>query len=170
MYLAPPTALQGKTLTKSEPAFQAAITSLGVSAPAKITVPCDRASFTVSGSRPGLARNCAPASRHRRAVWTSSTVPAPMSMFAPRCLTRFRIVSIAPGTVSVISTIGIPPRETASAAKHRDDAHLDNSLKHFGSVHLFPGWAFGLSRDTRLGPFDQLKHFLHRHHRVVAGR
>src|SRR5260370_37856830 len=52
MYLAPPTALQGKTLTKSEPAFQAAITSVGVSAPAKITGTCGRASFTVSGCKP----------------------------------------------------------------------------------------------------------------------
>ena len=37
MYLGPPFAKHGKTFTKSEPAFQAAMTSVGVKAPGKTT-------------------------------------------------------------------------------------------------------------------------------------
>src|SRR5438445_7071952 len=39
MYFAPPTLPQGNTLTKSDPAFQAVITSVGVNAPAIISTP-----------------------------------------------------------------------------------------------------------------------------------
>src|ERR1700733_532679 len=40
MYFAPPTVPHGKIFTKSLPAFQAAITSVGVSAPAMMSLPC----------------------------------------------------------------------------------------------------------------------------------
>src|SRR5271156_762575 len=50
IYFAPPTVPQGKIFTKSLPAFQAAITSVGVSAPAIINFFARLANFTVSKS------------------------------------------------------------------------------------------------------------------------
>src|ERR1017187_3257661 len=61
---------------KSEPAFHAAMISLGVKAPGKTTTFCFTANSTTSRSIPGLLRNMAPASRQRRAVSVSTTVPA----------------------------------------------------------------------------------------------
>ena len=116
MYFGPPTVPHGKTFTKSLPALQAAIISVGVSAPAIMSLPRRRACATVSGSKPGLTMNSAPASMQRRAASASSTVPAPITTSAPKLLTRSLMTSIAPGTVIVTSTIGMPPAQTASAA------------------------------------------------------
>jgi hypothetical protein len=62
---------------------------------------------------------------HLRAVSTSSTVPAPTKVFL-WCCVRCEINSTAPGTVIVISTIGIPPLCTASVAKCASS--VDDSL------------------------------------------
>src|ERR1700678_3961879 len=61
MYFAPPTVPQGKIFTKSLPAFQALITSVGVSAPLIISFPARFTNLTVSKSKPGLTMNSAPA-------------------------------------------------------------------------------------------------------------
>src|SRR6266496_4539236 len=116
MYLGPPTVPHGNIFTKSLPARHAAMTSVGVSAPAIIGLPRLFTSWTVAESNPGATMNSAPESIHRCAVPASSTVPAPISTSAPRLLTNSLISSIAPGTVMVTSTIGIPPTHTASAA------------------------------------------------------
>src|SRR5205807_6721733 len=47
MYFAPPTSPQGKILTKSDPALQAVITSVGVKAPAIISTPSRTANSTI---------------------------------------------------------------------------------------------------------------------------
>src|SRR5205814_1050273 len=116
MYLDPPTVPHGNIFTKSLPARQAVMTSVGVSAPAIIGLPRFFTSWTVAESNPGATMNSAPESIHRWAVPASSTVPAPISTSSPRLLTNSLISSIAPGTVMVTSTIGIPPAHTASAA------------------------------------------------------
>src|ERR1700730_575317 len=72
--------------------------------------------FTISGSSPSLVRNLAPSSKQRRAVSTSETPPAP-TITSGAFRTRWEITLCASGTVKVTSTIGIPPRDTASAAK-----------------------------------------------------
>src|SRR5437016_955099 len=125
MYFAPPSWPQGKTFTKSEPASQAVITSVGVSAPAIMSFPSATARWITCRLSPGLTRNCAPASRHRLAASALRTVPAPTRTSAGLLLASSRITSTAPGTVMVISTIGIPPSQTASdamRASHADDA------------------------------------------------
>src|SRR5439155_251330 len=116
MYFAPPTAPQGNTCTKTLPAFHALITSVGVRAPAIINLPSRFTICTVSRSNPGLTINSAPASIHRWTVSESSTVPAPIRTSEPRLFASWEIASTAPGTVIVISTIGMPPAQTASAA------------------------------------------------------
>src|ERR1700678_2762935 len=67
----------------------------------------------------------------RSAVPASSTVPAPISTSEPMLLARWEITSTAPGTVMVISTIGIPPARTASAASiacFADDARTTGTM------------------------------------------
>src|SRR5207245_3781374 len=66
MYFAPPTSPQGKILTKSDPALQAVITSVGVKAPAIISTPSRTANSTIGILTPGLTRNWEPALRQRR--------------------------------------------------------------------------------------------------------
>ncbi len=116
-YLAPPTAEMGKIFTTSAPRFQAAITSVGVSAPGMAGTPRPWASMTVSGSRPGLTTNAAPASMHWCAAAAFSTVPAPTSARSPSSRTSARMTSGASGTVMVISKTEMPPAITARAAR-----------------------------------------------------
>src|SRR5262249_37765331 len=131
-YFGPPTFPAGKTLTKSDPASQAAITSVGVSAPAIINRPSAAASATVFALKPGLTKNCAPASRHLCACSGFNTVPAPTSnSLEDECLANSRMTSTAPGTVIVIPTIGIPPLLPASAAVRAsaaDDARTTGTI------------------------------------------
>ncbi len=100
---------------KSTPSLQAAVTSLGVNAPGMVTIFALLASSTMLRSSPGLVKKCAPASKQRRAVTGSKTVPAPTIM-SGTLVTMSWINSHASGTVMVISTMGIPPAETAAAA------------------------------------------------------
>src|ERR1039457_2649182 len=106
------------------------MTSVGVSVPGMTTTSSFTANFTVSGSRPSLVRNCAPASKQRRAVSASRTPPAPTIISCARC-TTCEITLVASGTVKVISTIGMPPRETASAANSAssvEDTRMDGMI------------------------------------------
>ena len=89
-YFGPPTAEAGKIFTMSAPAFQAVITSVGVSAPGMIGTPRSCAAAMVPRSRPGLTMNAAPASMHRRAASASSTVPAPTTRAARPAARRAR--------------------------------------------------------------------------------
>ena len=107
MYFAPPTWPQGKNFTRSEPAFHAVTISEGVNAPASISLFSRTANFTVARSKPGLTKNCAPASRQRRASSTLRTVPAPMRISFPALFVNSRMTSMAPGQVMVISTMGM---------------------------------------------------------------
>src|SRR5215475_12641186 len=116
MYRSPPTGPQGKTLTKSAPDRQAVTTSVGVKAPGSTTILFLAANSTISGFRDGAVIKLTPASMQRRALSTSITVPAPTITFGSD-FTRWTINSTAPGIVIVISTIGMPLRVTASAAK-----------------------------------------------------
>src|SRR5215472_17799122 len=106
MYLSPPTGAHGKTLMKSAPAVQAATTSVGVKAPGSTGTFLLVAYSTIAGLKFGEVRKHAPASRVFSAVSTSSTVPAPTAIF-PWERQRWAIKSTAPGTIMVISTIGI---------------------------------------------------------------
>ena len=101
----------------SAPAFQAVITSVGVSAPGMIGTPRSCAAAMVPRSRPGLTMNAAPASMQRRAASASSTVPAPTTARSPSRSTSERMTAVASGTVIVISKIEMPPAITASAAR-----------------------------------------------------
>src|SRR5215475_13695996 len=65
MYLGPPTGPQGKIFTKSLPDSQAVTTSVGVRAPAIISLPALLTDLIVATLRLGLTINCAPASRQR---------------------------------------------------------------------------------------------------------
>ncbi len=122
IYLAPPTEPQGNIFTKSLPAFHAVITSVGVRAPAMISFPARFTKATVSASNPGLTMNSAPASMQRCAVSASRTVPAPISTCEELLRDSCAITSIAPGTVIVISTMGIPPAQTPSTARRASRA------------------------------------------------
>src|SRR6266403_5840030 len=179
MYLAPPTWPQGKILIKSAPASQAAITSVGVNAPAMISFASRTANSTVDTFKPGLTRNCAPASRQRRAASVLRTVPAPMRTPEALFFASSRMTSTAPGTVIVISTMGIPPSQTASAAMR---ASLGDAARTTGTIpismirsrtcclsiggHLFFGAV--LARDAGSDPFHHLQDFLERCHRRVT--
>src|SRR3984893_2667863 len=115
MYLGPASP-QGNTLTKSEPHRHAVTTSVGVNPPGNTVTFAFAANSTIATSNPGAVKKWAPASTHFRAVSVSSTVPAPTIIFS-RSRTRWEINSTASCTVMVISTIGMPPWATASAAK-----------------------------------------------------
>src|SRR6266851_6827993 len=182
MYFAPPTWPHGKILTKSAPASQAVITSVGVNAPAMISFPSRTASSTVFRFNPGLTRNCAPASRHRRAASGLSTVPAPMRTSDAQFFTSSRMTSTAPGTVMVISTIGMPPWQTASAATHAspgDDARTTGTIpismirsRTFClsiGVHLVSGTSSS-ARDACSNTLHHLHDFLQGCHRSVTRR
>src|SRR6266478_3682539 len=175
MYLAPPTCPQGKTFTKSAPAFQAVMTSVGVNAPAIIKTPSRTANSTVARFNPGLTRNSAPASRQRRAVSTSSTVPAPISASETPLFLSSRITSIAPGTVMVISTMGIPPSHTAwaaSSASAGDDARTTGTTPiskiRFRTPGLFIESLLRSASNTRTGSLHHANHLLDGHHAGVA--
>src|SRR5580704_8596375 len=182
MYFAPPIWPQGKTLMKSAPASQAAIISVGVNAPAMISFPSFAASATVGRCSPGLTRNSAPASRHRRAASAFRTVPAPTSISEAAAFASSRITSTAPGTVIVISTMGMPPRQTASAAIRAslgDDARMTGTIPismirsrtlclSIGD-HLSSG-ACSSARDARTDSLHHLQDVLHRRHRRVSRR
>src|SRR5579863_2332007 len=116
MYPSQPTCEHGNTLTKSAPASQAVTISVGVSAPGRTAMPSLTANSTTAALNPEALRKPAPAPTHCRAVSAFKTVPAPTSILG-WYRTRWEITSMAPGTVMVISTMGIPPRATASAAK-----------------------------------------------------
>src|ERR1700722_2269014 len=143
---------QGTTLTKSGPSFHAAMTPVGVSVPGITTTFCFTANSTVSGSRPSLERNFAPASRQRRAVSTSWTLPAP-TITSGVCCTTCAMTLIASGTVNVTSRMGIPPRAIASAAKSassvvdtRMEGMIPSSSIRFRTTCLFNDvapWATG---------------------------
>src|SRR6266851_875406 len=182
MYFAPPTWPHGKILTKSAPASQAVITSVGVNAPAMISFPSRTASSTVFRFNPGLTRNCAPASRHRRAASGLSTVPAPMRTSDAQFFTSSRMTSTAPGTVMVISTIGMPPWQTASAATHAspgDDARTTGTIpismirsRTFClsiGVHLFSGTSAS-ARNARSDSLHHLHDFLEGCHGSISRR
>lgn len=94
---------------------------MGVKAPGKTTTSFFIANSTTSRTSPGLVKNFAPASKQRLAVSTSNTVPAP-TIISGMLFVRSVISSIAPGTVIVISAMGIPPRLTDSAAKRASAA------------------------------------------------
>src|ERR1700674_3258576 len=182
MYFAPPTWPHGKILTKSAPASQAVMTSVGVNAPAMITFPSRTASSTVFRFNPGLTRNCAPASRHRRAASALSTVPAPTRTSEALFFASSRMTSRAPGTVMVISTMGMPPRRTASAAIRAspgDDARTTGTIP----ISMIRSRTFCLSigghlssgtsssaRDARSDSFHHLQDFLQGCHRGVSRR
>src|SRR5581483_3083275 len=176
MYFAPPTLAHGNTFTNAAPAFHAVITSVGVNAPAKTGLPAARQHSTIPRSNPGLTRNSAPASMHRRAVSASSTVPAPTKTWEPADLTTSRISSIAPGTVIVISATGMPPSEMASTASFpsaREDARTTGTIPistirlQTCSLFMSPSTS---ACDARANTFHQIRHFLQRNHRRVAGR
>src|SRR2546422_4520704 len=179
MYLAPPTSPQGKILTKSDPALQAVITSVGVRAPAIISTPSRTANATIGILTPGLTRNWAPALRQRRAVSTSSTVPAPMSTSEALLLLSSRITSTAPGTVIVISTIGIPPWQTASDAinaSREDDARTTGTTpisairSRTFCLFISPAVCSWSTRDARPDAFHYLDDFLKGGHIGISRR
>src|SRR5437667_4054599 len=179
MYLAPPTWPQGKIFTKSDPAFHAVMTSVGVKAPAMINIFSRTANSTVGRFNPGLTRNCAPASRQRRAVSTSSTVPAPMSTSEALLLLSSRITSTAPGTVIVISTIGIPPWQTASDAinaSREDDARTTGTTpisairSRTFCLFISPAVCSWSTRDARPDAFHYLDDFLKGGHTGISRR
>ena len=66
-----------------------------VKAPGKTTTSFFTANSTTSRTSPGLVKNFAPASRQRRAVSLSSTVPAPTTI-SGRLLASWAITCIAP--------------------------------------------------------------------------
>src|SRR5205807_1548419 len=176
------------TFTKSEPASHAVISSVGVNAPAIINFPSIPASLTTSRFSPGLTRNCAPASRHFLAASTLRTVPAPIKTSPELLFVSSRITSTAPGTVMVISTIGIPAWQTASAANRAsraDDARTTGTtpilrilsrtlcLSIFAPSRqtvCFPSTSTSIipsSRDAGSHSLHHLHHLLERHHRGV---
>src|SRR6266567_3266166 len=136
MYFGPPKLPQEKTFTKSEPYFEAAMISDGVSAPAIINKSSLRAAATVGASSPGVTRNCAPASAHLLADSSSRTVPAPTNT-SGIAFTNSRITSTAPGTVMVISTIGTPPWHTQSRISRSSRLRACVLMHH--SLSIVPG-------------------------------
>src|ERR1035438_8645744 len=101
---------------KSAPWLHAVTTSVGVKAPGMTATLHLAANSITSGFMDGAVTKPTPASTHKRVVLVSSTVPAPTMSFGSERI-RWAINSTAPGTVMVISTIGMPPSVTASAAK-----------------------------------------------------
>src|SRR5580658_4456702 len=163
---------------KSAPASHAAITSVGVSAPAISNFLSRTASSTVGKFRPGLTRNCAPASRQFCAACAFNTVPAPIRTSEPQFFTSSRITSSAPGTVIVLSTIGLPPSQTASSARHASRAEPARTT---GTIPIsrMRSRTFCLSiavtrsensstRDARSDSFHHLQNFLQRSHRSIS--
>ena len=70
----------------------------------------------VFGFSEGVTRKSAPASMAARAVSASRMVPAPSSTCPPNWSATFSMTRMAPGTVMVISMMGMPPRWMAPAA------------------------------------------------------
>src|SRR5260370_24784448 len=108
MYLAPSTWPHGKTFTKSEPAVQASMTSVGVRAPAMMSLDSRAANSTVARLKPGVTRNWAPASMQRRAAYTVSTGPAPNNNSPPHLFATTARDFVAPGTRHVLFYIVVP--------------------------------------------------------------
>src|SRR5262249_33977084 len=106
-------------------------------------------------------------------------VPAPANR-SPRCLIRERITSTAPGTVMVISTIGIPPRAIASAARRasspeaeRITGTIPTSTIRWKTSALSIAFLVRISptssRDTRVNALHHLQYFLQSNHRCITG-
>src|ERR1700676_958519 len=106
---------------------------------------------------------------------SSRTVPAP-TRTSGVVLTSSEITCSAPGTVIVISTIGIPPRHTASAANRAswgEEARITRTIpirsicartSCFSMEAVLSSAGNSCSR-----PLHHLKHFLERGHGCVAG-
>jgi hypothetical protein len=115
MYFAPRLGRREKSSTKSDPAFHAVMTSVGVKAPAMINTLFLDCQFDVGRFNPGLTklRTCIQATT--RGVSGVEHGPWPDEHFRTAALAEFTNHFDRSGTVIVISTIGIPPRQTASA-------------------------------------------------------
>src|SRR5437763_110830 len=168
-YAAPPTAPAGKTFTASAPAFQAVTISVGVSAPGKTGTSSARQVSMVGTSSDGLTTKRAPASMQARAPSASRTVPAPMSASSPRRRTRSAMTFTAPGTVIVISRMGMPPARIASTARI---ASSDERARTTGMMPMarMRSTTFNSTTDTRGAPFHHALHFRQRGRPRVAGR
>jgi hypothetical protein len=92
----------------SAPAFQAVMTSVGVSAPGITATPARLQNATVARSSPGLMMKRAPAARQASAAASSSTVPAPTSTRSPSEAQSSRMTSTPPGTVRGTSRLVMP--------------------------------------------------------------
>jgi hypothetical protein len=102
----PPAEDAGKIFTTSAPACSAARTSVGVSAPSISAAPASAQASVRLGSIQGATMKRAPASRQRRAVRSSGTVPAPMIRVGSAASSR--ISAGASGMVMVISKMRMP--------------------------------------------------------------
>ena len=110
-----PNAFPGNTFITSAPSSSASSASFIVITPGITGTLYLLQSLTVSGLRLGLTMYFAPASIQALAVSGSSTVPAPMITSSSLYTSDSSfIMSMAPGTVIVISRAFIPPAFTAS--------------------------------------------------------
>src|SRR5438552_8885361 len=184
MYFAPPMFSQGKILITRAPSSDAIISSVGVSAPGMASFPWAWAVLMTGTDKPGLTRNCAPASRHSVACSERKTVPAPVSTLSPYLRTTSRITAGAFGTVMVISITGIPPAQMASTACRASSkvAALTTGTIPISPIFFNTSSMFivlsgvlharnqnSLASDSRRMPFHHLQNFLQRRHTCIAG-
>ena len=105
-----------KDFDEISPALHAVTTSVGVKAPGKTVTFCLAANSTIAGLKDGARdKTHARIDAHTRQSGIEHGARANDELRIGT--NRWAINSTAPGTVIVISTIGIPPRVTASAAK-----------------------------------------------------
>ncbi len=161
MYFAPPTCPQGKILTKSDPTFQAVMTSVGVSAPASITFPSREANSTVGRFNPGLTRNSAPASTQRRAVSASRTVHFDRTGHCHG--------DPHDGNPTSTNRLGSEQRfRCRRYSYHRHHPNFHDSIPNLLFIHGTVLCSTKSSRDARTLSFHHADHFLQSHHARVA--